>query len=82
VRPGFREPRVTWEDPFTGEAFVEHTAERVDVGATVECQTFELLGCDVSGRADRALWTSVANLVVETPAESEVGEVHVFAAVE
>ena len=57
VRPGLRESRATGEDPFAGEALVEHAAERVDVRAAVDRQAFELLGREVGRRADRALLT-------------------------
>jgi hypothetical protein len=55
VRPGFREPRVTGEDAFAGEAFVEQAAKGVDIRAAVDRQAFELLGREVGRRADRAL---------------------------
>ena len=60
-----------------GEALVQHEAERVEVGATVEAAAADLLGRQVLGRAHHDV---VAGEVVvaglETLGDAEVGEQH------
>jgi hypothetical protein len=60
-----------------GEALVEDAAERVDVGATVDRGTFDLLGRDVVDRAHEAAVSGQAAHGRHMPGEAEVAHVGV-----
>ena len=64
------------------QALVQQAGERVQVGAAVHRLAFELLGCEVGGRAERAAVQQRAALVDEAAGEAEVCDVHVLAGVE
>ncbi len=64
------------------EAFVEHAAERVDVGAAVDVLAGDLLGRDVVDRPHEVTVVADPGLVREPLREAEVGQVGVVGAVE
>ncbi len=62
-----------------GEAFVEHAAERVEVGAPVQRLALDLFGGDVVGRAGEVAALERAR-DRELAGEPEIGQVDVLAA--
>ena len=82
VRPGHRQARVVPERRLSREALVQQAGQRVQVRAAVDRLAFQLLGCEVGGRAERAPVQQRATLVDEAAGEAEVCDVHVLAGVE
>ncbi len=82
VREHDRDVRLALEGRLAGEAFVEHAAERVDVGAPVHVLAGDLLGGDVVDRPHEVAVVAGPALVGESLREAEVREVGVVRAVE
>ena len=82
MRPGHGQPRTAGERGLAGEALVEQAAERVFIGAPVERSAFDLLGGEIGGCAREAALARGPALLVESPGQSEVGEIDVLVLVE
>ena len=84
MREQDRKVRVTpevSERRLSGDALIEHAAERVDVCPPVDLATGDLLGCDVVDRAHQPPVGAAAGLVGQPLGEPEVRQVHVVGAV-
>ncbi len=67
-----RDDRAAAERPLTGQHFVEHHAEAVQIAARIHRRTFRLLGADVVRRA--AHFTRVRDAAVLALREAEVDQ--------
>ena len=74
-----RELALPLERALSGQTFVEHAAERVDIGAAVDRTTSDLLGRDVVERADEAAVAGQAADRGDVPGEAEVADEGVLA---
>ena len=70
---------LPFERPLSGQALVEHAAERVDVGTAVDIATVDLLGWDVVERPDQASVPRQAARRGQVPGEAEVAEIRMLA---
>ena len=83
VRPEDGQLGVARERRLPGEAFVEHAAERVLVGAAVDVAAFDLLGRGIGRRADaRASSSGRPSGSARRLRQPEVGQVDVLVLVE
>ncbi len=81
MREDHRDVRLAPERRLAREAFVEHAAERVDVGASVDVVAGDLLGRDVVDRPHQVAVVADPGLVGDPLREAEVGEVGMVGAV-